>query len=95
MLSSFNETFAFVSNYFKEVHAKRVSINEVAQTCSRVNEVQILCQLEINEGSFVGHKGWAEFDESHQAHLSDVGRVETGSDASLGFFFICRSSSSL
>jgi len=59
-----------------EEHAKRANINvEGAQTCSRVNEAKILFQVEINEGSSAGHKGWAECEESHHAHLSEAGRV--------------------
>lgn len=86
ILSNFSETRDFVNNCFNKVHAKRVSISEEGSgTCSRVNETQILCQLNIDEGSSGGHKGWAEFDQTHLsvAGRFEASRVEVSADPSL------------
>ncbi|KAK7382292.1 hypothetical protein VNO80_01127 [Phaseolus coccineus] len=72
---------------FNNRHAKIANIyEESAQMSSRVNETQCLRQLVINEELSARHKGWAEFDESHQALLSKMSRVEVdrvGAPASL------------
>ncbi|KAK7377194.1 hypothetical protein VNO80_02615 [Phaseolus coccineus] len=79
IVSSINDTPAFVNKCFIEKHAKRANINEESpQMCGRVNETKCLRQLKLNEEASARHKGWAEFEESHQAHLSKTGRVEAG-----------------